>query len=832
MTKGTIGPILCASTALLVGYALPATARQADEGARRSAAPHSSFEDGAAPATDGDIVVTARRVEERLQDVPISMTVFSQAQLDNRNITNGADLAVYTPSLTATQRFGSNNTSFAIRGFVQEQRTTPSVGVYFADVVAPRGGGAISAGDGAGAGSFFDLRNVQVLKGPQGTLFGRNTTGGAVLLVPNDATSEFEGYLEGSYGNFEMKRIQGVLNIPFSEAIRFRVGGDAMRRDGYLRNLSGIGPDRFGNVNYYALRATLELDLAPGLENTTILSTSRSKNNGAVEKLTDCTNLFPFGLLACQQVARQAGQGFYVNQNNLPDPRSLARQWQVINRTDWQASDNLTIRNIVSYAELRNETRVEVFGTSFLIPRQFGPIADTGALAGLRATFANSSSPKGQPNAHQSTFTEELQFIGSAFDNRLSWQAGAYMERSRPLSESGQLSPILMSCPDQDAFRCTDVFGTILGIPGLGSLISSFGTMRYDNYGLYGQATYSLRDNLKFTAGLRHTWDRVEASNKYATYRFLQPNVPIGFCTFPGVGPVGGGPIADTEQCRARTVVKSQAPTWVVGLDYNPAEDVLLYGKYSRGYRQGTVNPFAPPPFQTVEPEQVDTYELGAKTAFRGAVSGTFNLAAFYNNFQDQQVAVGLLSSANAATPTQAIVNAGRSRIWGIEAEASVRPFERFNLSGSLAYLNTKVTDIIIPVAAPGSVYDIIQPSAVKGSRLALTPRYKATATASYELPLSESLGRMTASATYSYTGKQIFALTARGTLDAYDFLNLNLDWAGIGGSPFDAAVFVINATGKKYYLSVSDNTRQGFISQLPAEPRTYGLRLRWRFGN
>ena len=146
-----------------------------------------------------EIIVTARRTEERLQDVPISITVYNQQQISNRNITNAADLATFTPSLSANTNFGQENSSFAIRGFTQDAGTQPSVATYFADVVAPRGPTqGTQAGDGAGPGSFFDLQNIQVLKGPQGTLFGRNTTGGAVLFVPQKPTSEFGGYV-GSF---------------------------------------------------------------------------------------------------------------------------------------------------------------------------------------------------------------------------------------------------------------------------------------------------------------------------------------------------------------------------------------------------------------------------------------------------------------------------------------------------------------------------------------------------------------------------------------------------------------------------------------------------------
>jgi iron complex outermembrane receptor protein len=173
---------LLATTALSFGLAEPTFAAKVDNG-------------------DEEIIVTARRKEERLQDVPISITVFNQKQLDDRNIVSAKDLVIYTPSLSANPRYGSEGTSFSIRGFVQDQFTAPSVAIYFADVVAPRGNTAFPVGDGAGPGSFFDLENTQVLKGPQGTLFGRNTTGGAILLVPKKPTSEFGGSAEISAGN-------------------------------------------------------------------------------------------------------------------------------------------------------------------------------------------------------------------------------------------------------------------------------------------------------------------------------------------------------------------------------------------------------------------------------------------------------------------------------------------------------------------------------------------------------------------------------------------------------------------------------------------------------
>ncbi|HEX8058349.1 MAG TPA: TonB-dependent receptor plug domain-containing protein, partial [Novosphingobium sp.] len=269
-------------------------------------------DDSAGSGSANDIVVTARRVEERLQDVPISITVFNQQQLANKNVTTATDLANYTPSLSADNNFGPDNTSFAIRGFVQDIGTAPSVGTYFGDVVTPRGAtNGQPVGDGASAGDFFDLQNVQVLKGPQGTLQGRNTTGGAVLFVPQKPTDKLEGYVQGGYGNYNMWRLQGVLNVPLSDTFLVRLGVDHMKRDGYLNNVSGIGPKHFGDIDYWAARLSIVANLTPNLENYTIASYSNSKNNGAVQKLIAAEpTQAPFGGFAAGQLARQ-GSNFY-----------------------------------------------------------------------------------------------------------------------------------------------------------------------------------------------------------------------------------------------------------------------------------------------------------------------------------------------------------------------------------------------------------------------------------------------------------------------------------------------------------------------------------------
>ena len=208
-----------------------------------------------------EIIVTARRVEESLQDVPISMTVLTPEQITDRNIVVAADLATYTPSLSVNQRYGAEKSTFAIRGFTQDQSTAPTVGVYFADVVGVRAQGGTTSGNTVGAGAFTDLQNVQVLKGPQGTLFGRNTTGGAVLLVPQKPQDSLGGYVEATGGDYDMRRVQAALNVPMGEAFRMRLAVDSNQRDGYMKNQSGIGPEDYNDVNYDYARLGAEWDI-------------------------------------------------------------------------------------------------------------------------------------------------------------------------------------------------------------------------------------------------------------------------------------------------------------------------------------------------------------------------------------------------------------------------------------------------------------------------------------------------------------------------------------------------------------------------------------------
>ncbi len=818
---------------------------------------------GEEAASVNDIIVTARRIEERLQDVPISITVLSQGDIANRNITTATELATYTPSLSTNQRFGPDKASFAIRGFSQIDTTSPTVGVYFADVVALRANAGTTSGNGAGPGQFFDLQNVQVLKGPQGTLFGRNTTGGAILLVPQKPKDKFEGYVEGSVGNYDLWRVQAVINAPLSDTIRARIGIDRQKREGYMRNQSPVGPKDFADSNYFALRASLVADLTPDIENYTVGRYSRSNTHGMKMKLMACNNntnsaatppvagvppladsyrqfvsapisipsrsgrALQYAQPACDQLARQnaRGDGFYDIENDVPNPFNLLKEWQVINTTTWKASDSLTIKNIVSYGDFREQFWLSIGGERLLIA--------SGPNAGKSFPATIIRNAPGEYGAAQKTFTEELQFQGNSADNKLIWQAGGYLELSNPIGNGNTtLSEGGLACIDSQKFQCE----ALAGGAALGLIKNS---AKFRNIGIYGQATYNFSDQFAITGGLRYTMDRTEGQGGRLTITFPTPNNPQGVCANPRIRP--GQIHMDFDSCVSKGFVsKSSKPTWLIDLEYKPIPDMLLYVKYARGYRQGAVNA-SNIGLETWLPEKIDNYELGAKASFNsGSLRGYFNVAGFWNELKDQQLSVTVIGCTvatcgfNSGIPgARVIVNAGASRVAGIEVDASVTAWDSLKLDLGYAYLDTILKEFVprpLPADSP------FQPPApiATGVDLPFSPKHRITATLTYTLPLDKSIGEISFGGTFVHTTTQIADYQSPfGLMPASNLLNLNVNWNNVGGLPVDLAAFVTNVTKAEFPVNVANNwSGNGFEAVVTNVPRMWGFRLKYRFGD
>jgi iron complex outermembrane receptor protein len=827
-----------------IGGSLVATAALAQNAPAKAPA-------AAAPAELETVVVTARRMEEKLQDVPISITVYNQQQISNRNIVSTTDLATYTPSLTLNGRFGPDKSSFVIRGFSQDLNTLPTVGVYFADAVAPRLNSNITSGNGAGVGNMFDLQNVQVLKGPQGTLFGRNTTGGAILLVPQRPTDRYEGYIEGTVGSYGERRVQAVVNLPVNDKIRIRAGIDRNVRDGYIKNATDIGPDAFNNVDYLAGRLSVLVDLTPTLENYSIFTYSRSDTHGTLSRAAYCNRGTVPGSVGntsvaavlrgsyCAQVDRDAGLDFWTGENVDPHPYVKSKTWQAINTTTWTAADTLTVKNIFSYG-----VATEAYSFVLNSDNPSPPFA---------FPFVITNPGPNYPQGDQWTLTEELQFQGRTSDDRFTYQAGGYMELSAPRQgQEGQeqYTQVWDNCANLYAFQCTPLR---LGPATLGSVSIARNVYSYHNYGLYAQGTFKLTDQLSLTGGIRNTWDWQE-ENADNIQVVTSAAGPVTFRCSRAVTPPGSGAeLLTNGACGLGRTFKtsSHKPTWLIDLDYKPTQDILAYVKYARGYRGGGVNE-ANVGAETWNPETVDDYEVGLKTTFRGPITGTFNIDAFWNVFKEQQATVTIPQcvattpgcTSPAPTGINGIQNIGQSRIRGIEADTSLLLTRDLRLDIGYSYLDAVVTGGSVPFCDV-TRYNCAQAAFLQpGSVLPFSPKNRITTTATYTLPVPEDIGRVSVSATFTHTSSQYSSHAndlafAQGVVPfnasinpATNLLNFNVNWDNVQGTPVDLAFFMTNATNDKYWVGSSNSiSTVGGEFIVLGEPRMYGFRMRYHFG-
>lgn len=532
----------------------------------------------------------------------------------------------------------------------------------------------------------------------------------------------------------------------------------------------------------------------------------------------------PLAGMAQAQLIENQGADFYSVQNDFPDAFTKLEQWQGINTTTWQASDSLSVKNIASYAELTYDLLNPVAGTRFDANDLNPQIPD-----GSYVNFTGSVLPPGKHTSHQSTFTEEFRLVGNALENRLDWQTGAYFESSKPIGGfSGAVANNLLNCPDQ---------GDLCSNPiGFGAKTLTLSRKETQSIGLYAQSTYDLTEQLSLTGGLRYTWDKTEGTGILTRTGYppgITPAAPIGSaCTNPDVV---------TADCQQFIEQKSDAPTWLIDLDYKPTENWLLYAKYARGYRTGGVSLQAPTGFQTFDPEEVDAYELGLKTSFLEPWKGSFSVAAFYNDFRDQQLLLGLdARTQGSVAPATTIANAGASTLYGAEIEASIMPVKGLTFSLSYAYLDTKIDEIDIPQTDANSPYVVNadkQPH--PGDPATFTPKNKYSISANYALPINTSWGSVEVGTTFTHSDKQVANYVQRdgdgdlsgpSLLQPRDLLDLHLNWNRIAGSTFDASLFGTNVTGDKYYTYILNTS--GFQTAQLGNPSFYGLRLRYSWGS
>lgn len=764
-------------------------------------------------AADNDIVVTAQRREEKLSRVPVSVVAFDAEALQTRAITSEQDIGILVPGLQVKNGQNSNQLSFSMRGQSLDpfSGTSPAVLTYLNE--APYNPGNTAT-------AFFDLGSIQVLKGPQGTLFGRNATGGAVLYSTPLPGNDFGGYVILRAAERDYGQMQAAIDIPLiQDKLAIRLAADITRGDGYVTNVNT--GNTLGDKNSRSGRATILFTPSTSFKNTTIIqhddvkgtegagnvinyhSVPTNPADPSTQFVSDGTNhvfnntgvLWDYTLAAIYGGNDgPAGPGFFPGgpegyakfshdnpyktflQYDLPH---RAKNTFVSNTTEIDVSDNVKIKNIFSYMKGNAHTPGNLGGGPFGSLWLF-------KLAGINATGA----PGGQ-TFKSNIFTNELQIQGNAFDDRLDYTAGVFYSKQRRF----EIIPINIGA---------DV------VPGGIADISYAYRNRESSRAVFAQASYKITDQLTATLGGRYTWVRV------------------GITQAPGN--VFG---VDPNSAAATQSKKLSAPAWTASLQYQIDSNNMVYfsqrGSFRSGNLNGTVAPFTDPltgkPANLFKNEKVHDFELGYK--FNGRVGGAplqFNIAAYKIIVKDAQRA---LYAVVGGAPAGFTVNVPQAETKGIEVDANVGLTDWLDLGFNFAYTDAKYTKSTVPIPFVGTLAVDSYPD---------SPKVSGSANATLKFPVPADFGLLHLRADY-YGQTHTFFSNTNGTstpgtrLDGYSTVALRLDWKEIMQSRVSAALYVRNLADKVYHISgYALGASNGVNTWYPGEPRTFGAELSVKF--
>lgn len=774
---------LAAGSALALAAALSSNAAFAQEGQAENA-----------ESTDaGAIIVTARRTSERLQDVPVAITAYNPALLQQKGIRSVYDLQQATPGLvvTNTQSQGRAAGGYNIRGQKQSADDAPPGVVAYLNDVPIYGPGIARA--------FFDIDTVQVLKGPQGTLFGKNTNGGAILVNSKRPTVDgVEGYVTARYGNYDDKYVEGAVNVPLGSSFALRVAGNLERRDGFTKNLAG--PD-LDDLHYGNLRASfLVAPQDSSFENLTVFNYTNIDEGGTGYKITQVianpaiTGGQPFSasrqaalaaaLLLDERTVSNAAPGF-----------TYARALGVTNTTKVELSDSLLLKNIAGYQELKFEGLSDY---------------DNVTPEFLSVGYAR----------HTKQFTNELQLQGKFLDNRLSVIVGGFY-----LSEK------------QDPFAGRTRFGATSA--GYVLTPEFFYNLQFthtdlESKALFAQATYKLTDALSFTGGYRYTWDDLSLLDQQrrvfvAGTVLLPPVVPLPFqsCAFPGApGTPDPRLSVDLTSCVRTGKASFSAGNYNLSLDWKPTADMLVYLAHRHGYKSGGFNVTSAfyGKGNIYNPEKVDDVELGVKhSGDLGGMRYRLNASVFHSWYDDLQLVQVITDASGPQSLTQ---NTGKARLWGGDIDLSIEPVEGLTLGGTFSYFDGKFTKQNGIVIGAGGV-----PVNLVGLKYRSQPKTQFTLSAAYTMPVGEE-SNVEASVFYSHTQGYYasYDVLPGNFIPSYDLLNARIGITNIAGSGVGLAVFGKNLTDEIYTNGIARGETFGYISRIYGEPRTYGVEATFRF--
>ena len=799
-----------------------------------------------------DIVVTARRTSERLQDVPVSITAFDDAALERSTVQELADVKNISAGLNFNSEGGKSTTNVSLRGIGQLPvgLTTPGVVTYFNNIAIPSLGSSIPT---------YDIANIQVLKGPQGTLFGKSTLGGAILV--NTAEPDlysFGGYVKGTYGRYDYRAIEGALNIPIvMDKIALRVAGQIRRQDPRIRSLdegffaqpqvqalgvtdpnAGSYPG-FDDVHTDSARVSLTIKPTEGISNTTVaeyfkadeLASGLYLTRAAFAPLQNTALLPLMGTPARAATAVQlaALAAEYAQENprgafdgGINGGRAYRKSIAVVNTTDVEVNDYLSIRNIFGYRKNTNEQAINTAAV---------PVLDQG---GISNPFLG-----GLVTQPFISYYAQQRYVRDYIDNdfQLVYEGGAGMRGILGVYYS----------VDGPAGPSGDQFTTF---SSTGTVAPTTTHVKNRSIAVYGQTSIPLTEKLTFNVGARYSWDRAEFCYNPGN-AVTRQSVDFDECKDNIAARVGTP--TETSDGFGRASVKDDYLTWTVGFDYKVTPDLLVYITSRRGVRPKNLNfplfesaPVTCPSgvyttscvdlrgYQTIEQERVTDIEIGEKLSFNAAgATGRLNISAFYSKYEN---ATQFLSNSGNFTfprgtldapPSSFIINAADLDIYGVEVDASVSPDENLTVGFNGAYTKTDIAKLL-PVNTNGELGPNVG-SFGAAQINKLTPSFSGTFSASWVAPVHPADADLIFSGdlymTDDFGGQQGYQL------EGYSLANARVDLKGIAGTGLDLAAYVKNVFDVQYQAGVSVILPNApYNSLYLGPPRTWGVEATYRF--
>ena len=786
------------STTALQGAAICALLSSANVAAAQEAQDQGAGD--TRPALLGDIVVTAQKRDQNLQDVPVSVSAFSGSQLQQLGLSNATAITQQIPGMHLNA-WSPNITIFNLRGISQnnfQDNLEAPVAVYMDNAYMGSMNGI--------SGQLFDVERVEVLRGPQGTLFGRNATGGLVHYLSRPAKEkDFNGYLQGSYGRFQERSLEGAIGGQIVDGWRARLSMRRALGGNYIKSadtdpangLVGDGQD-IGGQNAFALRATTQVDVTPDLMVELWYKYSRDHKVPTGGYVFDNCDLLPNGFCHVNPVGLGDGSGGVINgvtgakaspfQNFSNTPGFLNRRVHIGQANiNWNLG-GVELTSITNYTNLRKSYR------------------EDGDALPLTVIIFDTSVKYRQ-------FSQELRLSGET--DRLKWQLGAYYLNMR----TGGIQ----------VTRGAPVLGAAFDINGSANDPFSFEqyTLRSKNYSAFAQGEYAFTDTLSLIAGLRYSKDR--KSLDYMS-RLIDPPFPDAIiktdesfaAIIPGVNRISYGDYA------AR-----------VSLNWKPDRDTLIFASYNRGIKGGnwTLSSSVTADSFRHDPETLHSFELGAKFStpdHRMRINGTL-FHYIYDDYQSFAMVNGTPQVANSdATAT------------GAEVELTWQPVDRLNMLLGGTWETSKVKSVrgagnqFAPEFFPGApdaqyctniggaFFCDFPQATVRNAKLPNAPRFSVNYLARYDFDVAGGIGAVQVDGAW-YDDQYLEVTNGRSSLQpAYNVTNASISWK-TADELFELTLWGKNVFDKAYRAYTLNLGVLG-TSSYYAAPATYGatVSLKW----